>query len=259
MDWRRTLVVMLGLLTAGAGCLPSSGLPATAGGEPAPVITAKEPEPVKRQLKPSTCVALGKLSEEAAADPRCNATEQEQHRDKARRAYQQALQTDPNDLAALSSLARLYNTMGEHERAVTTYTRAIKAHPKQAPLYFDLGMCYAGAKEWEPAFACLRHAVELDPEQRRYTRFLGFCLARAGRYEESFAALVKIDGEAKAHYNLARMLHHMKEDDLCKEHLQMALRINPKFVKAQQLLTILETPGTDATRDTAVDVMQDTN
>jgi tetratricopeptide (TPR) repeat protein len=254
MDCRRTLFVALGLLGATAGCVPSSGLPVTSSGSPS-VSAAKESDQSKRQLKPSTCVAIGIAAEESASDTRRSPAEQEELRDKARQAYQEALKNDPNDLAALRALAKLYTTISDHDRAVATYQRAIKAHPKDPSLLYDLGMYHARCKEWDPAIASLRRALDLDPEGRLYVHSLGFCLARAGRYQESFDAFAKLEGEPMAHYNLARMLQHMHENDLAKEHLRLALKTKPDFSPAQQLLAVLEGPGTNASKDAAWDVI----
>jgi tetratricopeptide (TPR) repeat protein len=258
MDCRRTLLVALGLLGATAGCVPSSGLPVTTPNDVV-ISPAKEPDPSKHQLKPSTCVALGAAAEESAADERRSPGEREQLRDRARQAYQQALKIDPKDLAALKALAKLYTTIGDHDRAVATYQRAIKNHPKDSSLLYDLGMYHARCKEWDAAIASLRRAIDLDPEQRLCVHSLGFCLARAGRYDESFAAFAKLEGEPVAHYNLARMLQHMHENERAKEHLRLALKAKPDFVLAQQLLAVLESPGSDTSKSAAWDLIKNTD
>jgi tetratricopeptide (TPR) repeat protein len=101
-------------------------------------------------------------------------------------------------------------------------------------------MCHARKKEWEPALKCLRKAGELDPENRQFSHNLGYCLARSGRYEESLACFTKTDGEAKAHYNLARMLHHMQQDDLSRQYLRTAVEKDPYLIPAKELLAQLE-------------------
>jgi tetratricopeptide (TPR) repeat protein len=254
MDCRRTLLVALGLIGAAAGCVPSSGLPVTSHTETVALPT-KESDPSKRSLKPSTCVAIGVAAEESASDQRRSPAEQEQLRDRARQAYQEALKIDANDLSALKALAKLYATIGDHDRAVATYKRAIKSHPKDSSLSYDLGMYHARCKEWDTAIASLRRALSLDPEQRLCVHSLGFCLARAGRYDESFAAFAKLEGEPAAHFNLARMLEHMHENELAIEHLRLALKAKPDFAPAQQLLAVLEGPGTEASKAAAWDVI----
>jgi tetratricopeptide (TPR) repeat protein len=205
---------------------------------------SKDQELSKRQPKPATCVAFGDFCDRSAEDPKRLPADRQRLLDEARVAYQQALQNDPNNLAALHSLARLYNEMDDYPRAVATYQKALKVHPQQTVLWYELGMTYARHKEWEPALQHLQHAVELDPEQRVYAHSYGFCLARAGRYAESLAAFTRVEEEGVAHYDLARMLHHMKEEELSKAHLRLALAKKPDLAPAREMLASLEgAPG----------------
>jgi len=50
-------------------------------------------------------------------------------------------------------------------------------------------------------------------------------------------------GEAKAHYNVARMLHHVQRDAECKQHLALALKAKADFAPARQYLAELENPS----------------
>jgi tetratricopeptide (TPR) repeat protein len=199
-----------------------------------------ERELAKRQPRAKTCVEYGRFREEEANAPGRPPAERELLLDQARKMYQQALQVDPKNLPAFLALARLYSARGDHDRAVTTYQKAVKAHPKEAAVWSELGMCHARQKEWEPALRCLRKAVDLDPENRQAAHNLGYCLARSGRFEESLACFTRTDGEAKAHYNVARMLLHMQENDRSRHHLRMALQKDPHLLAAQQLLAQIE-------------------
>ncbi len=242
MHYRALRILALAVVTGGLGCAHDTAITVKPSQQVSAAEIRKEPDLPKRQPKAATCVAYAVFSERSAADGRCSPADQERLRDQARRAYQQALQIEPNDLPALTGLARLYVTLEDHERAVATYQKAIQAYPKDASLWHELGMCQARHKEWDPASQNLRQAVELDPENRVYSHSLGFCLARAGRYDESFVTFAKLDGEANAHYSLARMLHHLNQDDLSRQHLQLALAIKPDMMPAQQLLESLASP-----------------
>jgi tetratricopeptide (TPR) repeat protein len=239
MDARRFPFFALGLVTTCFGCVHTD-VPATSPGEPVAVKIRKAPDLPKKQPLPSTCVALGDVRARTALDPKCPTADQERLRDEARRAYQQALDIDPNHLGALTALARLYVSMEDYERAIATYRRAIQGHPSDASLQHDLGMCYARRKDWDPALACLKRTVEMDPEKRLYSHSYGFCLARAGRFEESFTALAKSEGKPRAHYDLARMLEHMNQEELGKQHLLQALAEDPKFNEARDMLAALQ-------------------
>jgi tetratricopeptide (TPR) repeat protein len=194
----------------------------------------------KRKPKPSTLVAYGEIHERAATDPGRSPAEQEELRSRARSAYQQALEINPKDRPALIALARLYTSVGDYDRAVATYNRAIRDYPKDAALRYELGICHGRRKNWDVALQSMQMAARLDPENRRYVHGYGLGLARAQRYEESFAVLAKLEGHAQAHYDLARMMHHLDQNELSKEQLRLALAQNPELIAAEQLLAELE-------------------
>ncbi len=238
--WPLTPCLFLGL-----GCVPQAGVPLVSNNTPpgaVPGVTADKDLP-KRKPQASTCVAFGDLELKGALDGTRTPAQKQQALEMARQYYQQALKTDPKCMQAYGGLAQTYEELGDHNAAVVTYQKALKAFPKQASFWFALGMCQARHKEWEPAIEHLKKASELDPEDRACSQTLAYTLARAGRFDESFACFTKTLGAAQAHYNIARMLHHLNEDDASKQRLQLALQADPKFEPARELLVRLNTPA----------------
>jgi tetratricopeptide (TPR) repeat protein len=233
------------LILSGPGCATLPGGSSEINGSEASASAHADTNFSKRKPRASTYVAFGELHEKTALEPGRTPAEQEQLREKARSAYQEALKVHPNDRQALMALARLYDTCGDQEHAVATYNRAIQVYPKDALLRHELGMCYARCRDWDLALQNLEKAVQADPENRRYGVALGLCLARAGHFDQSFTVLAKLQGAANAHYNLARMLHHLKQDEASKEQLRQALAENPNHLAAQQFLTALESGVAD--------------
>jgi tetratricopeptide (TPR) repeat protein len=233
-------VLILGLLSCQLGCshLPSSPT--------ASADASKEPDKPKRQPKPATCVALAHLREREADEPNRQPADRDRCREEARQEYQQALTIDPRYLPALQGLAHFQDVNGDHERAVATYQKALQLYTKEAAVWYELGMSHDRKKEWEPAIKCLQTAVDLDPENQQCASMLGFTLAQAERYDESYECFRKQVGEARAHYNLARMLHHLQKDDLSRAHLALALQLpmEPELTAmAQRLQADLEGAG----------------
>src|SRR5438128_144482 len=138
MDGRRVPLFGLGLLVGCAGCVTS---PIPTGPGAPPGVVKKEAELPKRNPQPSTCVSYGTLYERMAADPKQPPQKSQELRDKARVAYQQALEIDPNNLPAFTALARYYVNLEDYDRALATYQKALQKHPKAAPLWYDVGMC----------------------------------------------------------------------------------------------------------------------
>jgi hypothetical protein len=69
---------------------------------------------------------------------------------------------------------------------------------------------------------------------------LGFTLARAGRFDEGFALLSRYNGEARAHYDLARMLRHMNQPQPARRHAALAVEKDPSLAEARSLLAELD-------------------
>jgi Flp pilus assembly protein TadD len=205
----------------------------------------KESNLPPRTPKASTCVALADWYAREAQAPERPQAQVDYLRDVARKQYQQALSIDPNHLPAYQALGRLYVAMGDQAHAVATLRKGIEMGPKNAPLWYDLGTCYLRQRDWEPALQCLNRAVDFDPENREYVNMLGHTLSRTGHYPESVAIFSRIYGEAKAYYNVARMLQHLNNPELSKQYLRVAVQKDPTLEVAQQLLTQLE-GGADA-------------
>jgi tetratricopeptide (TPR) repeat protein len=245
MDGRGGWVLSFGLLLGGAGCahqtavLPPAALPTTA------EITKEKPGP-SRPPQPATLIAYGNLYERSAAEPNYSSAERDQLLGQARRSYQQALKVDPKNVSATLALARLYANSNEAENAVLTYRKALELDGKNAAVWHELGMYQARLKNWQAAVEGLNTAVQLDPSNKQYSQSLGFCLGRAGYFAESYKVFQQLEGDASAHYNVGRMLAHVNQPELAKQHLRLALQANPQMVRAQEALDELETPGVPA-------------
>jgi len=213
MDCRRTLLPAVWLLGGALGCA----------GDPRAAPVRETPPPP---------LAGDWAAGEARARPK-GSTEQEQMRDTARKSFQQAMTINPTYLPAYRSLAKLYVEMDDYEHAVATYHKALRLQPRNGALWFDLGMCHARYKAWPAALDALNRAHDCDPENRQYLNTLGHALARTGRYQDSLNCFVRSYGnEAMAHYQLARMLHHLGQNDQARQCLQAALQRDPNLEPA---------------------------
>jgi tetratricopeptide (TPR) repeat protein len=200
------------------------------------VETKKDANLPKITPKASSCVAGAEMLRGEANAPKYDQAQRDDLRERARKGYEQALRVEPKNAAAQLGLARLYYDMNDRDHAVAAYQKALKQEPKNVTLLYELGMVHARAKEWESALVHLKAAYEIDPINKECAATFGHCLARSGRIDEALEVFRHSVGEARAHYNLARMLHHMNQDDLCRQHLGMALQADPKLVEAQDML-----------------------
>jgi Tfp pilus assembly protein PilF len=240
MDCRRPLALGLALLGGVAGC-QHPGAPAPQAPPKAPVkVTALKSAEEAVARKASTFVAFGDFRARAAVAPEFTPEAQRQYREEARRAYRQALEIDPSCVSAYLGLAHLWEGANDQARAADSYRKALEINDKDALVWFELGMCQCRQRHWAQGVDSVRRALERDPENQRYLSTLGFILARTGRYEESLACLAQVVGPARAHYDLARMLRHLQQPDLARQHLQAALALDPRLADARALLNELE-------------------
>jgi tetratricopeptide (TPR) repeat protein len=254
MDCRRSVQLASLCLLPVSLCLAPGCTPTTQQvvNQPAPppqvaVAAKKDSELPKKSPKPSTCVMSAEFFRVEANASQYTPEQRDELREKARIEYLQALRLEPTNAAAQLGLARLYFDMNNQDQSVAAYQKALKQDPKNVTLLYELGMVYARSKEWEPALVHLNSAFELDPANKQCATTYGHCLARAGRIDEALAVYRKVMGEALAHYNLARMLHHMNQDGLSRQQLDLALRADPQLSEARELLVQLSTTHTPGT------------
>lgn len=247
MDGRRSCVLVLLLLSSLTGCDQKRLLPLWPGnrtpdphadrkpiGLPEPAPTDARGEKPKK-LMPETLVAMGQFREQQASDLDLKPQGKEYLLDQARKAYLRALEIDPKFVPAHHHLARLYAKTGNQERALASYQQLLQLNPKDATMFYELALFHARNKEWPPSLEMLRQAIALDPENRAYIRSYGLTLARAGQVPESLAQLRRVLSDAEAHCMVARMMHHLKQEDACQQHLQVALRLDPELESARTL------------------------
>lgn len=211
--------------------------------EPTPVAVKKKD---KEGSKRDYLLGIADFRVQAADDKELSPPEARSLRDKARKDYQEVITLDPKCQRAYLGLGRLYQSLDDPERALATYQKGSKELPKSAVLCYEAGMCQAKRKKWDEAIAKLRAAHDLDLENRVYINALGFTLARAGELDDSYAFFEKTLGEARAHYNLARVMRHLDRPDECQEHLRLALEAKPDMEEAKQFLNDLQNPPAES-------------
>jgi tetratricopeptide (TPR) repeat protein len=255
MTGLRSLVAGLGVgVLAAAGCktpermaqkpedAPSGKTVRVAAADaPAPSrARGKQKDPPRRTPKASTCVAFGDYRVREAAGPNRTDDEKRHFHEQARGAYRQALDIDPRCVAARRGLALIALAEENHEEAAAELQAALALAPRDAGLWYDLGLIQSRRQEWDPAVAALTRAAEIDPENHQYALALGHCLARSGDYDRAVGVFRRVVGEARAHYNVARMMHHLKQEDLSRRHLRLALEKEPELKEARTLLAQID-------------------
>jgi tetratricopeptide (TPR) repeat protein len=246
MDCRRSLkLACLGLASFSSwlagGCFWSPPQVVTTQQVASPTAQAtvevkQDDEATKQKKHAASCVAGAEMLRIEANAPKYTQAQRDDFRERAKKGYEQALRLEPKNAAAQLGIARLHFDANEHDLAVAAYQKALKQNPKDLTLLYELGMIHARSKEWDKAVVHLKAAYDISPDNKECATTLGHCLARSGRIDEALDVFRKTVGEAKAHFNVARMLHHLNQNELCRHHLELALRADPQLVEARDML-----------------------
>ena len=133
----------------------------------------------------------------------------EKNYEKAKEAYEKAIELDPKDARAYNNLANVYYEEKDYEKAKEAYEKAIELDPNFAGAYNNLGILYYKEKDYEKAKEAYEKAIELDP---------------------NFAI---------AYFNLANVYDEEKDYEKAKEAYEKAIELDPKYAKAYNNLGIL--------------------
>lgn len=88
------------------------------------------------------------------------------------------IQEDPQDVQALSEVARLFMSMQSYERAATFWERVLRVTPDRTAPRQRLAMCYYRLKRYEDAAKELRRVLEQEPDNAYAHYNLGVLLSR---------------------------------------------------------------------------------
>ncbi|MGI9470338.1 MAG: tetratricopeptide repeat protein [Rubripirellula sp.] len=142
---------------------------------------------------------------------------------KAMESYTKALESEPNNPPALTSIARLHFRQGNHQQAVEFFDRAISQTPDDAGLHNDLGLTHSRLGNYAGANASLSKALDLAPGTSRYANNLASVRFESGDSNSAYQVLSTNNKPAVAHFNMAYL--HFKNGQLtdARGHLSQAM------------------------------------
>lgn len=159
--------------------------------------------------------------------------------EEAREYYEKALAAEPKHLQAQVGLARLEHREGDLVSATERYQEALRSHPGHPVALNDLGLCYARRGMLQQARQAMEKAVGKEPNSKLYRNNLALVLVEMKQPEEAMRQLQEVHGKGVAHYNMAVLLRERGHHDAAAEHLQAALRIDPRMEPARAMLAQL--------------------
>ena len=143
---------------------------------------------------------------------------------KAMESYTKALESEPNNPPALTSIARLHFRQGNHKQAAEFFQRAISQTPDDAGLHNDLGLTLSKMGDYNGATSSLGKALELAPGTSRYANNLASVRFEAGDANSAYKVLSTNNKPAVAHFNMAYLHYKNGQMTEARGHLGQAMQ-----------------------------------
>ncbi len=162
----------------------------------------------------------------------------------AEELYNDVLRTEPDHHEAMKGISKTYAMLGNFHDALHVLDKAVSLYPEDAELYKEMGNVFAWQKKFRKAIRMLQKAVELSPNYVDAYRTMGDVYFWMESYHESAAKYkkaVEIEPDnVKSRVMLAKAYASTGRYRLAKEHLNIALSINPLDEEAGDLLNSLK-------------------
>jgi tetratricopeptide (TPR) repeat protein len=155
---------------------------------------------------------------------------------KALDSYSKALESEPKNISALLSMARLYDRQNEKEKSISFFNKAIEVAPNNAASYSELGAVYVKSGNLNAAKEQFQKAVNLDPKNANHRSSLAGVLLDMGNADGAMAELAQVHQPAMANYQMAYLHFTRKNVPATQQYLSAALQIDPNLKPARDLL-----------------------
>ena len=144
---------------------------------------------------------------------------------KAENEFQTAVRLEPGSEEAVTTLAYLYNEMGDTARAAQVLS-SVPDSARSAKLYSALGYTYEQQKQYKNAIEAYRHAIELDRDNLDAIRGLAQNLLNDGQTDaalEQYKVIADANPEdAQTYERIAEIYRKQGKFDLALDHLKKA-------------------------------------
>src|SRR5580698_4895509 len=144
---------------------------------------------------------------------------------KAESEFKTAVKLQPDSEEAVTTLAYLYNELGDTARA-TQVLSSVPNTQRSAKLYSALGYTYEQQKQYKEAIEAYRHAIELDRDNLDAIRGLAQNLLNDGQSDaalEQYKVIADANPEdAQTYVRIAEIYRKQGKFDLALENLKKA-------------------------------------
>jgi tetratricopeptide (TPR) repeat protein len=152
----------------------------------------------------------------------------------------EAVREYPDSERVWQSLGKAYLEQKAPAEAERAFRKALLCRPDLVDASFSLGVALLEQGQTVEAGQCFRRTVELRPEYVRAHCYLGHCLEEQGKRADAIGAyrtaLRYKPYFAHAHMKLAELLARDGRIKEAREHLELAVSLDPKDREARELL-----------------------
>jgi tetratricopeptide (TPR) repeat protein len=157
----------------------------------------------------------------------------------ARALFLHALDLNPDNAVAHTTLGVLAMNEGRPDEALRHLSEAVRIEPAYPEAHFNLGVLYSKLGRRAEAITAYRTAIELRPDSPRAHTNLGALMVGAGFVREGiaqFRTALELRPTPQAYVNLGIALEHDGKTDEAVELYRRALEIDPEHELARARL-----------------------
>jgi Flp pilus assembly protein TadD len=159
--------------------------------------------------------------------------------DQALQTVEKALRKRPNDPAMLTLAGAAYERKGEIDKAREAFQKALEANPRDGAAANNLAWILSEhGGDAEEALRLATLAREVAPDDPQVADTLGWILYKRGIYHRSVALLraaaAKLPGDALIQYHLGMALLKLEDRPAARQALGRALEIDQAFKGADE-------------------------
>lgn len=167
-------------------------------------------------------------------------------------AYLEVRQLKPSAVGVAHALAVLYDRSGMTDAAIREYQTALQESPGNADVHCDYGYFLYSTGHDHQAEASLRQSLRLVPDHRQATINLALVVGNQGRYDEALNLFTQAIGPAAAMHNVGMLKLRAGETVAAQQMLAEASRRDPSIHQSSQVLSRLQSPGTQGAESAEV-------
>ncbi len=177
------------------------------------------------------------------------------------KAYNKALELEPDNQEAMIGLANVYLGLGDNQRAIQMFKRAADLNPSPRSLT-TLAEAYENMRDYASAVQVLRKAVEMDPSDLDLQRGLAQDLLLTNQVPEAikiYNAIAEADPkDPEAYLRLSQIYRQQRDLEKARQALDRAKQADPENVEVRYgEVNLLEAEGRTADAITSMKALLD--